>query len=31
MSGIAERPACRLCVEIDENVETFLNCPLKGD
>jgi putative transposase len=31
MSGISKSQVCRLCGEIDDKVQTFLNRPLEGD
>ena len=31
MSGISESQVSRLCIEIDDKVQTFLNRPLEGD
>ena len=31
MSGISKSQVSRLCVEIDDKVQTFLNRPLEGD
>jgi transposase-like protein len=31
MSGISKSQVSRLCAEIDDKVQTFLNRPLEGD